>query len=249
MHGHDFAELFWCFHGSCQHRLNGIDSTFSTGDLALLRPGDLHEIRTGPGQECFYYLVCFPAAVFAQLQASFPDLVQTFWGDAPGQRIRRLSVRDIGRFECEFLELQRDPHSLLLLQRFLLNLLHDLQLAPRDPLRDCPDWLRQAFRALALDPALLAKGGRALVDISGRSREHIARTLQRSAGLTTSAALNRTRIDHATSRLVLSDEPICRIALDCGYESLSHFYAAFRRVIGMTPRKYRLQHQTTIDSR
>lgn len=249
MHGHDFAELFWCFHGACSQHLNGVASTLSIGDLVLIRPGDVHEIRTAPDQACFYYLVCFPAAVFERLRDDFPDLVGIFWSDAPGRRMRHLSVRDTGRFEREFLELQRNPHSPLLLQRFLLNLLHDLHVAPLDPLRDCPDWLRQACQDLAVDPGRLAQGGKALVELTGRSREHIARTLQRSAGLTTSGLVNRMRIDHATARLILSDEPIAHIAIDCGYESLSHFYAAFRRATGSTPRAYRLQHQTSIDSR
>lgn len=249
LHEHDFAELFWCFHGSCQHLLNGKLTRFAVGDLVLLRPGDTHEIRTGPDEECFYYLVCFPLTVFARLAESAPAEVREFWGTTSGTRVRRLSARGIGHFEHEFLELQRDPHSPLLLHRFLLNLLHDLRSAPQDPLRECPDWLRQAFREFSADPDLLARGGSALIALTGRGREHIARTLQRTAGLTTSAAINRARVGWASARLVLSEDPISSIALECGYESLSHFYAAFRRFTGMAPRAYRLHHRTTIDSR
>ncbi len=44
----------------------------------------------------------------------------------------------------------------------------------------------------------------------------------------------------------MTDLPIVRIAGDCGIGNLSHFYRLFNARFGVTPRRYRLGHQTLI---
>jgi AraC-like DNA-binding protein len=39
--------------------------------------------------------------------------------------------------------------------------------------------------------------------------------------------------------LATSDTPITQIALDCGFTNQTHFAAAFRRLVGLSPRAYR----------
>jgi AraC-like DNA-binding protein len=42
----------------------------------------------------------------------------------------------------------------------------------------------------------------------------------------------------AGDSLVNSDDPVCAISLSVGYESESAFSAAFRKVMGCSPRQY-----------
>ena len=143
-------------------------------------------------------------------------------------------------------ELARNPGDLLALERFLLNLLHDLTgRSPRAPLGGCPPWLRTAsdrFRK----PEHLAGGVQAFAVLAWRSPDDVARQLRACGGLRTLDLVTDARIDHAAARLALSDASILEIALECGFDSLSHFYRVFRRKRGETPRAYRLRSQAAV---
>jgi PAS domain S-box-containing protein len=51
--------------------------------------------------------------------------------------------------------------------------------------------------------------------------------------------LTRLRIDRACGRLRRSDAPISQIALDCGYADQTAFTRQFRKVVGLSPLRYR----------
>lgn len=60
-------------------------------------------------------------------------------------------------------------------------------------------------------------------------------------GLSLWEYVTRLRISHAQRLLLTTDWTVERIALDCGFGAASRFYAAFRRLCGVTPRQYRRQ--------
>ena len=57
-----------------------------------------------------------------------------------------------------------------------------------------------------------------------------------------STFINSYRINEAKVRLMQSPEPITSVALDCGFQTLSTFNRAFRKIEGLTPSEFRLQH-------
>lgn len=61
-------------------------------------------------------------------------------------------------------------------------------------------------------------------------------------GLSLWEYVTRLRISHAQRLLLTTDWTVERIALDSGFGAASRFYAAFRRLCGVTPRQYRQQN-------
>lgn len=55
--------------------------------------------------------------------------------------------------------------------------------------------------------------------------------------------LTEIRMNAAQRALIMSDEKIINIAMDCGFNTLSRFYDAFKRRNGCSPAKYRQQHR------
>jgi AraC-like DNA-binding protein len=53
--------------------------------------------------------------------------------------------------------------------------------------------------------------------------------------------VNTARMNYSARQLAQTAQPIVDIALDCGLNNLSHFYALFRQRFGESPRKCRLQ--------
>ena len=85
-------------------------------------------------------------------------------------------------------------------------------------------------------PASLAE----LARVAGVSRYHFLRTFKRVTGVTPHQWLLRARLADAANRLATSREPVTGIALDAGFEDLSHFIHSFRAEFGVSPRHYRL---------
>lgn len=87
-----------------------------------------------------------------------------------------------------------------------------------------------------------ALGGKAPMATVARQLGLASRTLQRRLAeeRTTFAREAMThRLRAARARMLASDEPLTAIAIDCGFASLQHFSAAFRKAEGVSPAKWR----------
>ena len=78
-----------------------------------------------------------------------------------------------------------------------------------------------------------------LAKVAQLSTSHFARAFKKSFGETPREYITRRRIHHAQAIMVSSQEPLAKIALDCGMADQSHFCRAFRRVVGVSPALWR----------
>jgi AraC family transcriptional regulator len=78
-----------------------------------------------------------------------------------------------------------------------------------------------------------------LAKVAYLSRFHLIRMFKQTYGTTPYQRLTRLRTQRAQRLLATSDTPITQIALDCGFTNQTHFAAAFRRLVGLSPRAYR----------
>ena len=240
IHDHDFFECFWIASGWCTHYINGATERLETGTLMFIRPPDWHAFQNADGPPCQMINVAFSADTAAHLRDRYAaDLEgRFFWTNdrkpasfvLDSAQMRDLSVLEQG--------LDRGTRSLARIESFLLTLMADLLAGTPDTPAEAPDWLIRAFEAFA-DPAALRGGVPALVDLTGRSHEHVSRTFRRLFGQTPSAYVNALRMNLAARQLAGSDTPIMDVALDCGVEDLSHFYRLFRETHGTSPMRYR----------
>jgi AraC family cel operon transcriptional repressor len=246
-HGHDFGEVFWIDFGEGTHRLNGQRLPLRTGDLIFIRPGDEHGIDVPRGGEVRLTNIAFPADALDLLPRYFPAKTNPLGpaaGRLPGQRhIEPMQRHRFNQWADELSVSSREP---LYRDRFLLNLLGDLFGQPQDAaLSEGPLWLRQACQAIR-SPERFSRGVGEFLKLCGRSREHVARTVQQHFHTTPTDYVNAIRMEHARRRLEMGADGIVDIALECGTENLSHFYDLFRRHTGQTPRQYRQTHRRTV---
>ena len=78
-----------------------------------------------------------------------------------------------------------------------------------------------------------------LASDAGTSRFHFARLFRDAVGEPPHRYLTRCRIEQAKKLLRRSELTLADIALSVGYSSQSHFTAAFRGLLGRTPRQFR----------
>jgi AraC-like DNA-binding protein len=121
-------------------------------------------------------------------------------------------------------------------ERLAVDLLRPVGATPlrvRMPLDERARSIADALQSDPSDPRSLEEWGRAV----GASARTLARVFERQTGLGFAAWRTRLRIAHAARR-VAAGEPVGRVAHDVGYSTPSGFVAAFRRVVGVTPRAF-----------
>lgn len=97
--------------------------------------------------------------------------------------------------------------------------------------------LRQLEREFAepVDIEMLAR-------VARMTKYHFIRTFKRVIGVTPYQFVLETRLRETARRLVQSNTPISRTALEAGFGDLSTFNARFRRRFGISPTAYRQRH-------
>jgi AraC-like DNA-binding protein len=80
---------------------------------------------------------------------------------------------------------------------------------------------------------------REIADSVGLSKSHFSRAFKQSLGDSPSAYLNMRRIEHAKILMTSTRERLAAIALLCGFADQPHFNRCFRRLVGVSPGRWR----------
>jgi AraC family transcriptional regulator len=79
----------------------------------------------------------------------------------------------------------------------------------------------------------------ALADVVGLSAQHFASLFRESTGFTPHQYVNYRRIAFAQELLKDDKLSLVDIALRCGFSSQSQFITTFRKLVGLTPGRFR----------
>ncbi|RZU39240.1 helix-turn-helix transcriptional regulator [Edaphobacter modestus] len=78
-----------------------------------------------------------------------------------------------------------------------------------------------------------------LADVVGLSPQHFAVLFRESTGFTPHQYVNHRRIAYAQELLKKDGVPLIEISMQCGFSSQSQFITTFRKLVGMTPGRFR----------
>ncbi|MGH2534395.1 MAG: AraC family transcriptional regulator [Thermomicrobiales bacterium] len=252
LHTHDFFEMMYVLDGRGTHEINGRSLPLAPGDLYFIRPDDHHAIAARVADGLHFVNIAFPAETWDGFRV-LVGLTNDALGarsSAPPPAVRVPAAR---RDECTrnfrraLLASHEQPSRLELVAFWTLALpflLEPASLADEDD-RSLPPWLRTACWAMR-DEENLRLGLPRLVELSGVSPAHLARTLKAGRGQTPTAFVNDLRLERAALLLRTTTRQITEIAAECGFESLSYFYRVFGRRFGVPPRAYRLQARRAV---
>jgi AraC family transcriptional regulator len=107
--------------------------------------------------------------------------------------------------------------------------------APGRPTREAYELLHERFRET---PTVSE-----IADEVGVHPSHLARSFRAHYRESIGECVRRLRVEWAASRLVSSDTPLSRLALEAGFVDQSHFTRAFKGRFGITPARYRTAHR------
>ncbi|MFC5529227.1 helix-turn-helix domain-containing protein [Cohnella yongneupensis] len=251
-HLHDLYELVYI------HRGNGtifIDNALyeqKPGDLFLIPGNTIHRAFSNAAEPVVSTAVFFaPAFIrsewvddgYAPLKGfdiarhkgryklSLPDELQQRFQSVLSDIDRETKSKEVGYRHAVRMQLQR---LLLWVNRIP---------AARDPdsnanTRIGPHWMLDAMREIDRDP-VQAGGLAELSAKAGVTAPHFSRVFKQFTGMNLIDYVTVKRIVRVKSLLLASDDNVEAIALECGFQSLPHFYLTFKKLTGMTPRAYR----------
>ena len=78
-----------------------------------------------------------------------------------------------------------------------------------------------------------------IVKSSGKSREHLSRSIKKFYNLSFSDYINNIRLNYVANSLLDTDLSITYLFYEAGFENLSYAYVLFKRKFNTTPKMMR----------
>lgn len=251
LHTHDALEINIPLENSIRCKLLAGSYDAAPGDVFLFRPFEPHWnlIREGD-RPARWIMLLFSPAVTAHLPGGSKLLVPFYRMDVPPLiPADSAEAQAIGRLARMLVEEGKRRQPGWELQRFTLLIQILVQLHRRYEEREQPIHAESAANAgdIIRSVDYMIACGTGVVDmeeairLSGCGKTRFYGRFKELTGVTPHDFLIRLRLQHASHRLRTTDEPVVRIALDCGFGSSSYFNNRFKTFYGITPRQFRRQ--------
>ena len=211
--------------------------------LCFLYPDDEHSLRNSVKSDKAYIVNCTFSERFLKdtenflrhdlgtLPERWPGIIQSIDSALWQVLVNKAAV----------LQFQNHKFSPYEQRAFFRGMLSDvlLLLAGREDsiLTEVPGWLVKAREQMQLEHNFLA-GLKRFVQLSGKTQEHLTRSLKKYYHESPTAYINQLRTRKAAQELLYTRKDIWDIMSDCGFNNYAYFLKCFNKNFGMTPRQY-----------
>lgn len=215
----------------------------STNELVFINPGEIHTGSSWEARPMRYMTICpsipFIQRVLAQMEyspAMLPSFTSLHVRDAVAleQAQHFWALSQFAEFDVLALESAMLELFSTLFSRYA-NCKPPIQVYPeKNRVQQIKNFLRENYTRVI-----------SLTELSQEleiSPTHLLRSFQKETGQTPFTYLRNYRIEQSKPRL-LRGQPISEVALQVGFYDQSHFHLHFKRVVGITPRRFRLNEK------
>ena len=238
-HCHDFYELFYISHGKIIHCVNGEKQVLDGGSLILIRPDDVHSYEVLEFTDFEMYSLGFSreemyrTAEFMDIDLQMIETSEMPIGIYLHGIDKTFLEQQLGAMLLARQNLNCRDHIRMLLSKVLFYL-KDADWEAREHM---PEWLSELDDQMSF-PENYINGLPKMLELCMCSQEHLNRTLKKYFGLTPTEYINVKRIAYAMTLLVSRKYNVIDICYMSGFNSLSHFYAVFKKQYGCTPNQF-----------
>ena len=246
-HSHDYYEIFLMIKGSVCHIVNSKKQTLTEGHLVFMRDFDVHNFMWGEEDYFEFLNISFSKKLFSSiveyLGDDFPrdDLLSA--EDPPLVALNPDQTQKLTNILTEMDQINQKPSSRLKIKSLLADVFVNYFLDYDCKTNNVPDWLLKTCEIMKKTENFI-EGSKKMIEISGKSREHLSRSLQKYYKLSLTEFVNNLRLEYCADKLTKTNQPIIDICYNCGFENLSWFYKIFEKKYGTTPSKYRKKHES-----
>lgn len=252
LHTHEFYEIFLVTGGRVVHIVNGVEDTLADGSLVFVRPEDAHCYEKSEDSQCQLYNLAFPRQVVDALSRFLEDGFPSeglLFSTLPPKTLLSQEEKSMVIQELEKLSIlhQSNKRAVRCQMRIFLSFIFSTYFSKfhHKTGKSIPSWLIELCSEMKKKENFFI-GLPRLHELGKRSPEHINRMFAKHLGKSPTLWINDTRLLYAANRLTNSDEEIINVALDSGFQNLSHFYHQFKLRFETSPYQYRKHHRQSI---
>lgn len=244
LHTHDYYEFLLISSGEVNHFINGEALTVYKGELFLIRPHDVHQLAITDAEGEYLNLNFSKNLVEALLKFWDSELLNSEIENSEFPPMRKLNDAELKYAREKILQTMfKESVSLeeqeQVMKKILFDLFMNFYVKKKDREKDrIPEWLENTVEQMRKKENF-SIGVSRMVEISGKSIEHLSRSMSKYYGSSPTKYINTLRIDYMSSMLAYSSLPIIDIWLDAGFESAAYAYKLFKERYGTTPQRYR----------
>lgn len=251
-HSHDFYEFFIVVEGIVIHKINDQIQYLKAGNMLFIRPTDIHYYQKHDEFDFKFYNFAFSKEVY-ELLLDFMELKEEFnLLDIPETTpLAFLSSRQLTNIISEFDLLNHTEiltlQSTRILYRKVLASIFQAYYNAINKVTDskAPRWLEDLCLIMNEKDSFTTNVS-SIIAKTGRTHEHVCREFKKYVGMSPSVYLNSIRLNYSKNLLINTDIPILDIAMDSGFENLSHFYHLFKRTYSISPKDMRKGNKSII---
>lgn len=242
LHNHNYYELFMVLKGEVCHLINSHRQNLKEGQILFIRDFDVHDYVSSDGNYFEFINIAFTKETFLELAEflgeGFPkdDLISSM---LPPMVQLSKTKRDEIFFRLTELNQGTDKRIANTKMRVLVfEIFTKYFLNFSEDKTDIPMWLEITYEKMK-NPQNFVLGLEKMYEISGKSREHLSRSLKEYYGVSPSEMINDLRLEYSANLLITSNLSATDICYECGFENLSWFYKQFKKKYGVAPAEYR----------
>ncbi len=245
LHSHDYYELIFLESNAQKHYVNGSVFDLPKNTLIFIRPDDCHDLYDEQNTESVIQHLAFTQnmaeSVFAYLGSFFPSssmLAAKFPPyvilDSSGVKLLKNLLYSLNIIGFDDRQAKNIAMRSVLVQIFA-GFFYTHKEKPR---RDTPLWLSNVCSAMS-NIKNFSEGLPKMAELSGRTKEHLCRSMKKYYGVTASEFINDIRLTYIANRLVNSDVPIIDLCYESGFSNLGWMYTLFKQKYGISPAVFR----------
>lgn len=248
LHRHDYFELIYLENAAQSHFMEGRTVEVPQGSLIFVRPNDLHALYNPKNQGAVLHHLAFSRLMADHLFSFFDiDLAWLTQSEFPPtvilnteeSRQIQLLFKELGTLSGQTEFTRRVTVKRILVQIFCQYLMHASTVSQQT----APPWLSETRRLMS-SPENFSQGIERMVQLSGRTKEHLCRSMKKYYGISVSDFVNDLRLTYIANQLVNSDAQILDLCYNSGFSSLSWMYSLFRSKFGCSPAVFRKKYHS-----
>ncbi len=252
IHRQDYYEIFLTLGETLPHLVGERLVELKRGSLVLIRPWDIHGYPRMDDRQKYFANLSFSEQTMDQLLLYLSDgFPAKALLEAPMPPTVLLSEEETERLYRRFdalnaVPLEDRPRLKLQARQLILEMMtrHFIHLGETWENR-LPVWLERLCRQME-ERQNFAGGAERMLELSGKSRTHLSRTIQRYFHVSLSEYVNDLRLNYIANMLLSSEAPILDLCFEAGFQNVGWFYRLFKRKYRMSPKEFRQHHRTGV---
>ena len=247
LHYHDFYEIFLTLGDGITHIINGRQIPLRAGTLAFIRPFDIHCFKGEA--ECYMVNLTVNKKtadmLFNYLDGGFPAKALIECELPPNVILNEKEKNKLADTLSALNSIDREDKIRLKssMRLILANIFMNYFGAYSEKKQEeIPYWLSYTCEKMQKKENF-SLGLDRMVEVSGKTYEHISRSIKKYYGQTPTGFINEIRLNYAANMLLNSSYSVIDIIYESGFSNVSWFNTCFKKKYGLSPSQFREKYE------